>query len=509
MEPDAPRPYDGIGMRQGEGTHQSIDHRHAKGWEGSTHTSAAAPGATSGLAHDSGRDAAFTDESVHEHSKGNRKGADFSPAIVAAHGIGKEDEEENGNRSDSRYSLGDRVPLSMRRRFDDADYGTETNASLLDHKIQTSLGEGRHLCDDLWDGDGRKVWAPTAAPETRSGDSALTEGSVRECQEGDRDGSLPPAIGVAYESEEEIYEDNDEGGFRLGDHVYIWCNLGVVPGVFQHHGIVVDVTEPVGGAKDDGNGDGRNEAQEKIGGTVTIADFSYVVSDEAKKKDLPSSSSLSSSFATSLLGRMRRFTITNNVAETRWRRVKYSARWIRRAFRRSGTCTAVPTDPPGLVLSRVQFLLDNQHLLPPYHILRSNCECVAVWCKTGSWCTLQGSSFLHMATAGQAKGVSTVGLFAAAQTTTVTAPAGGVWGWMGFTTTTSVPLMTTQPYLIPLIAGYGAISVGAPMVLLHMCQKFWKRTTDELNDAFWADAVSKPDIFVECITTWSNSAIRA
>ena len=46
------------------------------------------------------------------------------------------------------------------------------------------------------------------------------------------------------------------------------------------------------------------------------------------------------------------------------------------------------SDPEHLVLSRVRFLLNNPQELPPHHILFSNSECIAVWCKTGEFMTM-------------------------------------------------------------------------------------------------------------------------
>ena len=46
-------------------------------------------------------------------------------------------------------------------------------------------------------------------------------------------------------------------------------------------------------------------------------------------------------------------------------------------------------DEDTLVLKRVTFLMQNPHLIPEYDLLESNCETVAVWCKTGSFRTFQ------------------------------------------------------------------------------------------------------------------------
>merc|ERR1712129_292953 len=57
-----------------------------------------------------------------------------------------------------------------------------------------------------------------------------------------------------------------------------------------------------------------------------------------------------------------------------------------------------------LVLARVQFLVENEDVaLPKYHVFYSNSECIAVWCKTGRWSTLQAAVFLHSTAVGNAK----------------------------------------------------------------------------------------------------------
>ena len=41
------------------------------------------------------------------------------------------------------------------------------------------------------------------------------------------------------------------------------------------------------------------------------------------------------------------------------------------------------------VCLRATFLLQHPENLPSYHLFVSNCECVAVWCKTGVWQSIQ------------------------------------------------------------------------------------------------------------------------
>ena len=128
--------------------------------------------------------------------------------------------------------------------------------------------------------------------------------------------------------------------------------------------------------------------------------------------------------------------------------------WTERLFRRSGTCSPAIPDSVGFVLSRIAFLKENSHVLPRYNELQSNCECVAVWCKTGRYCSLQGTALLGGLANGSIKATAIAGVGASAATTTV--PCAGVWGWLGYTTT--VPLITAVPILMPVIIAGGVAS---------------------------------------------------
>jgi len=166
------------------------------------------------------------------------------------------------------------------------------------------------------------------------------------------------------------------------------------------------------------------------------------------------------------------------------------------------------SDPPAIVLSRVRFLLGDlgRSTLPPHHLLYANSECIAVWCKTGRFSTLQSQIFLHSSALGNAKTATTVALIVGAQTVTVTStvPAAGLWGWLGFTATTTsqVGLLSAQPWLIPLLAGYGIAAVGTPYLILLQAQGKWEKATSALTDAFWRSATA--DVYVDAIRHWSG-----
>lgn len=268
--------------------------------------------------------------------------------------------------------------------------------------------------------------------------------------------------------------------FEMGDHVYQWCSFVGIPAVFQHHGIVLGVQQLLDGEV-----------------MLTIADFSHFTPGNDSNKMAPKTLCAASSSMT------RSCIRTYECSAKGWHKVAYgrgtNGFLKSHFFSRSGTCTTAESSPPGLVRARLEFLLQHPDVLPAYHAVRSNCECVAVWCKTGTWGTLQATSWLSMTAAGQAKQTATIASVAAA--TQVTVPASGLWGWLGYTT--QVSLFSTQPLLIPAIAAYGVVTVGVPLISLWSAQKRWKALTIQLNTSFWEAAIDQPDVFVECITEWS------
>lgn len=160
------------------------------------------------------------------------------------------------------------------------------------------------------------------------------------------------------------------------------------------------------------------------------------------------------------------------------------------------------SDPTTIVLARVRYLISNPHVLPAHNIFYSNSECIAVWCKTGVWSTFQASVYLHSTAAGNFKTVVTAAAAVGTSTVTTTVPASGIAGWFGMTTTTTVSLVSLQPWLIPALAGWSLIAVGTPVLFLRKCHERWKKTTQTLNDSFWGEVDA--DVYVEAIKSWSG-----
>jgi hypothetical protein len=254
-------------------------------------------------------------------------------------------------------------------------------------------------------------------------------------------------------------------GFSVGDHVYTWCSLLGVSRAYQHHGIVIQVTNHY----------------------VKIIDFYPIFDmdddDEANVESGANKTSISKGVGGSLTSSGRHFStstvvLDHETANKEWKRVEYNVAWTERLLRRSGTCSPVIPDTVGFVLSRIDFLKENSHVLPRYDELQSNCECVAVWCKTGRYCSLQGTALLGGLAKGSIKATAIAG--AGVSTATISVPCAGVWGWLGYTTT--VPLVTAVPILIPAIIVGGVAAFVPPILVLQRCKKEWNDVTELLND---------------------------
>lgn len=76
----------------------------------------------------------------------------------------------------------------------------------------------------------------------------------------------------------------------------------------------------------------------------------------------------------------------------------------------------------------------------------------------------------------------------ATTTTTSVAAAEGIWGALGFVTTTTTQVV--NPLFIPLVATAGAIVGGAALWSAFSVRRRWRRTTKLLNaefERFWTE----------------------
>ena len=119
---------------------------------------------------------------------------------------------------------------------------------------------------------------------------------------------------------------------------------------------------------------------------VKIIDFYPLLEDDDNEVTGKSSTSNKVGSCSNTKGRpfsMSQVILSHETAMKEWKRVQYNVAWTDRFLRRSGTCSTAVPDAIGFVLSRIEFLQENGHVLPHYDELLANCECVAVWCKTG------------------------------------------------------------------------------------------------------------------------------
>jgi len=132
------------------------------------------------------------------------------------------------------------------------------------------------------------------------------------------------------------------------------------------------------------------------------------------------------------------------------------------------------SDSAKLVLARTNFILEHEDLLPPYHVFYSNSECIAVWCKTGRWSTLQAAVYLVSSSIGYGKTATML----------------------------TISVAAAHAILIPALAVGGLAVVGAPLLFLRKSQDKWDKTTMSLTEKFWAYA--EPEVYVEAIEYWAS-----
>mmetsp|Transcript_22605 Transcript_22605/g.38550 ORF Transcript_22605/g.38550 Transcript_22605/m.38550 type:complete len:681 (-) Transcript_22605:1445-3487(-) len=132
------------------------------------------------------------------------------------------------------------------------------------------------------------------------------------------------------------------------------------------------------------------------------------------------------------------------------------------------------SDSAKLVLARTHFILENEHLLPPYHVFYSNSECIAVWAKTGRWSTLQAAVYLVSSAVGYGKSATML----------------------------TISVAAAHMILVPALAVGGLAVVGAPLLYLKKSQEKWEEATAKLTDKFWMQA--EPEVFIEAIEYWGG-----
>mmetsp|Transcript_24439 Transcript_24439/g.49521 ORF Transcript_24439/g.49521 Transcript_24439/m.49521 type:complete len:291 (-) Transcript_24439:50-922(-) len=226
--------------------------------------------------------------------------------------------------------------------------------------------------------------------------------------------------------------------FQPGDHIS--CPIGPA-GLLRHHAIVIRVN------------------------THDIAVAEYARNNqEGSSPDISGSSSLITSMGSGS-GKCRFIEKTHSDLSAWKKEIGYES---------EGQCDSSDT-----VLKRAKFLLKHPQVLPKYNPFNANCECAAVWCKTGQWKTLQALTI-----AGHLAGVG--GSVAAGATAFIlcnpTVPAWGVFGVLGFTTEATA-LTTLAAF--PAVGVIAAAGVGLVKVCeLKRKQRNEKMIEENLNQKF-------------------------
>ena len=232
--------------------------------------------------------------------------------------------------------------------------------------------------------------------------------------------------------------------FHPGDHVWMWCEAA--GGVrYQHHGIVLYA----------GNTTTSNSKQQQQQQMLKIADFTAPDSGTFALPD--SIASTGSTFNSNhRLPHWHGVRVTTYYNVSEWQKEGYATRKEDDDDdKNNNNSNLFCQDEDVVVLQRVKFLLSNPHLIPQYDLLVSNCETVAVWCKTGQFHTHQVSSFVN-----------------GGKRNSVTVAASSV-----------LASSILGPLALPAVVG-AAISFSTFVIKEQSNENMWKERTKILNEEF-------------------------
>lgn len=246
----------------------------------------------------------------------------------------------------------------------------------------------------------------------------------------------------SFESKNLAYLYDKKPPFAAGDHIYNWCQYLMVRKAYQHHAIVLSCWREL-----DLDGHWALDILEFTAPENSMSD------QNGSKRIFNSLSSMACSPDASSCTSLRKL---SRVLAKGWCKVEYNVDEKRLRSRCAGSCTLAKSDRPGLILQRAEFLIKNPNVLPPYDFITANCECIAVWCMTGTWATLQAAF-----------------LFEALSRATI------------------ATVFTMNPAAFAAVAAHGLVE--------WRCRQTWKKHTEMLRDKFWDATMEHPDAFAASI----------